>query len=102
MKVWSTKLEWNPTKDKTGKQKKQDQEMRLRQLLNEVEMKQKYVLKLMQTKENLKTNKKVHQAKGELKTKMQESVEMLVILSRENKEDADDIKLHLKQSQIDV
>ena len=76
--------------------------MKLRQILNEVEMKQKYILKLMSTKENLKTSKKVHKAKGELKGKMQESIEMLVILARENKDDADDIKVHMKQTQFDV
>lgn len=62
-------------------------------MLKEIEVKQKQVLKIQQTKENLDSNHKIHQAKGELQNKLEESIDLLIVLSKESKEDASEIKI---------
>lgn len=50
---------------------------------------------MMQTKENLDSNQKMYKVKGDLQNKLEESIDLLIVLTKENKEDAKEIKIQI-------
>ena len=104
MQVWSTKLEWKGGRrgTKGGEEDRKEQERKLNGLLREVELKQRQLLRLVMSRENMKQQDKLFNMKGQLQQKMQESIETLVVLTRENKEDGNEIELSIKQTNLEI
>ncbi|CDW82569.1 UNKNOWN [Stylonychia lemnae] len=96
MQIWSSKL--SIVKSALDPAQKREQEYKLQQMIRELEIKQKSLLKLIQTRDSKDAKHKINQKKYEVHGKLGESLELLVLLIKEAKEDRDEIKDKLKET----
>lgn len=87
MKIWSTKINIKGIMSSQEGAQKKEAEFKLQQIIRELEIKQKQLLKLIQSRDQSDSKKKLLLKKYEVQGKLGESLELLVLLIREAKED---------------
>ena len=71
-------------------------------MLKEIEVKQKQLLKMLQLRENAEAKHKINKNRNSINGKVEDAVELLIMLAKENKEDAKDIKLKVQETQNEI
>jgi len=71
-------------------------------MIQELEIKQKQLLKLIQTRDQSEAKRRLLMHKYEVQGKLGESLELLIMLAKENREDAQDMKLKVKETQVEM
>ena len=97
LKVWSTKLNLKGLNSNSPDARK-DAEYKLNQMMNELEIKQKQLLKLLQSRDQAEGKHMLFTKKKELQGKMEEAIELLTLFVKEAKEDTKEIKLLLRNA----
>ena len=98
MKIWSTKINVKGVLSGIDPASKKETEFKLSQILKELEIKQKQLLKLIQSRDQNDSKRKLLQKRYEHQGKLGESLELLVLLIREAKEDGDEMKLKIRET----
>ena len=98
MKIWSTKINVKGVLSGIDPASKKETEFKLSQILKELEIKQKQLLKLIQSRDQNDSKRKLLQKRYEVQGKLGESLELLVLLIREAKEDGDEMKLKIRET----
>jgi hypothetical protein len=100
IRVWSTKL--NVVKSAMDPREKREQEYKLQQMIKELEIRQKQLLKLIQQRDHSEAKRKLLMKKYEVQGKLGESLEMLIMLAREASEDAQEMKTKVRETQLEM
>eukprot|EP00347_Sterkiella_histriomuscorum_P023923 403332919 len=100
IKVWSTKL--NIVKSVMDPREKREQEYKLQQMIKELEIKQKQLLKLIQNRDQTDAKKKLLIKRYEVQGKLGESLELLILLTKEAKEDSQEMRYKIKETQLEM
>ena len=97
MKIWSAKLPQHRRPEEADR----DQH-RVHQLLRELEVKQKQLLKLVDQRETNIAKNVLTDQQNEVKGKFADAVELLVLFTKECQEDAKEIKWKLEETSIEI
>lgn len=87
MKIWSTKLSNKELSAMDPKQRKENA-YKLQQMIKELEIKQKQLLRLIQNKDSTDAKRNLVEKKYNVQGRMSESIDMLVLFIKEAKEDS--------------
>lgn len=98
MKIWSTKLGRSSLMGASAI----EDGLRVQQMAKELEIKQKQLLKLVQGRELTEAKRRLAHSKYEVQGKLGESLELLVLLVKEAKEDMCEMKDKLKETYMEL
>lgn len=101
VKVWSSKIKAKGLAS-SDPGARRETEFRLQQMLKELEIKQKQLLKLLQSRDMAEEKKNLALNRQALSGKLDETQELLNLFAREAKEDTKDIRHELKSATLQI
>lgn len=102
MKIWSIKIDVKGLANSGDAGSRKETEYKLGQMIRELEIKQKQLLKMIQSRDQTEAKRKLLSKKYEVQGKLGESLELLILLIREAKEDGDEMKLKIRETLVEI